>query len=228
MNNLAIIPARSGSKGLRNKNIMDLCGKPMMAYSIEAAIKSKQFETVHVSTDLDEYAIIATKFGAEVPFLRSEKFATDDASSWSVVKEVFLQYQKIGKNFDTICLLQPTSPLRQSDDIQSAYELYKSKNAKVVVSVSECEHSPLWCNILPNDLSMSNFINTDLETKTRQENTKFYRLNGAIYIVDTHYLMDDERIYGKETFAYIMSKKRSIDIDDKYDFNIANLLLHNE
>jgi len=109
MKNIAIIPARSGSKGLPDKNIRLLCGKPLLAYSIEAALQSDMFDVVHVSTDSIQYAEIAKKFGADVPFLRSTETSSDSASSWDVVKEVIEKYQKVGKCFDTFMLLQPTS-----------------------------------------------------------------------------------------------------------------------
>ena len=120
MKNLAIIPARSGSKGLKDKNIKMLSGKPLMAYTIEAAIESKMFCKVMVSTDSGNYAEIAREYGAEVPFLRSNELSGDKAGSWEVVLEVLQQYQTVGEIFDTVCLLQPTSPLRDSADIIQA------------------------------------------------------------------------------------------------------------
>lgn len=122
---IAIIPARSGSKGLLNKNIKLLDGKPLMAYSIDSAIKSGIFDTVFVSTDSDEYEKIATSYGAEVPFLRSEIQSSDTASSWDVVREVLEEYSKRGECFDEVMLLQPTSPLRNVEDILGAMSLMK-------------------------------------------------------------------------------------------------------
>ena len=117
VNNIAIITARSGSKGLRDKNIKMLCGKPLMAYSIEAAINSKMFKTIMVSTDSEEYACIAKEYGAEVPFLRTPENSTDKAGSWETVAEVVRRYYDEGVRFETVCLLQPTSPLRLPEDI---------------------------------------------------------------------------------------------------------------
>ena len=128
MKNIAIITARSGSKGLKDKNIKELNGKPLMAYTIEAALESKQFETVMVSTDSEEYAKIARKYGAEVPFLRSEKTSSDEAGSWDVILEVLENYAELGKMYDTVCLLQPTSPLRKVDDIINSYKILEEKN----------------------------------------------------------------------------------------------------
>ena len=129
MNNLAIIPARSGSKGLKDKNIKLLNGKPLIAYSIEAAKKSEIYSHILVSTDSERYGEIAIQYGAEVPFYRSEENASDVASSWDVVKEVLKKYQEMGIVFDTFTLLQPTSPLRKYEDIKKAYELFKEKDA---------------------------------------------------------------------------------------------------
>jgi len=117
LKNLAVIPARSGSKGLKDKNIRKLHGKPLIAYTIEAAMQSGLFEDIVVSTDSERYARIATDYGANVPFLRPDELATDEASPWDVVRDVVVKYQELGKDFDTVALLQPTSPLRTSSDI---------------------------------------------------------------------------------------------------------------
>ena len=158
MRNLAIIPARSGSKGVKDKNIKVLCGKPLMGYTIEAALESGMFDEVMVSTDSEVYAGIARRYGAQVPFLRSEATSTDTASSWDMVEEVLNGYRKLGKSFDTFCLLQPTSPLRNSEDIKNAYKMYEEKADLAVVSVCEAEHSPLWCGHLPENGEFIDFI----------------------------------------------------------------------
>lgn len=223
MSNLAIIPARSGSKGLKNKNILNLCGKPLMYYSITAAIKSGVFEEVIVSTDSSEYAEIAKECGAKIPFLRSKENSSDKASSWDTVLEVLKCYEKIGKSFDNICLLQPTSPLRDETDIKNAYDLIK-KGAKAAVSVCEAEHSPLLVNSLPDDRSMENFL-SESGNKRRQDSGKFYRLNGAIYFVNTEFLKENTFIYRKGCKALIMSGSHSVDIDSELDFLYAQTLM---
>lgn len=224
LKNIAIIPARSGSKGLPDKNIKQLNGKPLMAYSIEAALKSKMFEEVMVSTDSNRYAEIAMRLGANVPFLRSEKNSSDSASSWDAVLEVLVAYKKIGKEFDTVCLLQPTSPLRTSEDIIAAYSSYIDNNATSVIGVCESDHSPLWMNRLPPDLSMDNFIMPLANDKPRQALDKFYRINGAIYIVDANHLQNRTNIY-MNSFAFIMEREKSIDIDSGLDFIIAEAIM---
>ncbi|WP_026672362.1 acylneuraminate cytidylyltransferase family protein [Alkalihalobacterium bogoriense] len=225
MSRLAIIPARSGSKGLKDKNIKLLNGKPLLSYTVEAARKSDIFDEIIVSTDSIEYANIAKKWGANVPFFRREELSSDTASSWDVVKEVIKEYKELGKEFSTVALLQPTSPLRDSNDIVKGFQMMKRKNVKAVVSVCEVEHSPLWCNTLPEDYSMANFLDESILNSNRQGLPTYYRINGALYIVKTDYLFSVENIYKHSCSAIIMSKEHSIDIDDDYDFLIAEALL---
>lgn len=225
MKNLAIIPARSGSKGLKNKNIKTLKGKPLLAYTIEAAKDCGLFDEVIVSTDSEKYADIAKHWGATVPFLRSKELSNDTASSWDVVKDVLKEYKLLGKEFDTVCLLQPTSPLRTSNDIIEGYNVMIKKSANFVVSVCEMDHSPLWSNTLKEDHSMENFIKPEIAKIPRQSIPTYYRLNGALYIIKVDYLMKSEDIYAEKSYATFMSKNNSIDIDDQIDFTIAEVLM---
>lgn len=225
MKNIAIIPARSGSKGLKDKNIKMLAGKPLMAYSIEAAIKSDMFDTVMVSTDSEEYANIARRYGAEVPFLRSAETSSDTASSWAAVSEVLDNYKALGKVFDTFMLLQPTSPLRRSEDICGAYKLLDEKNANTVVSLCETDHSPLSCNTLPADRSMDGFLQEELKNARRQDVEIYYRFNGAIYLSKVAFYEKFGDIYKFGCYAYIMDKKSSVDIDDEVDFLLCEAIL---
>ena len=224
MNNIAIIPARSGSKGLKDKNIKMLNGKPLLSYTIEAAVKSGQFEEVMVSTDSEEYAKIAKKYGASVPFLRSLVLSTDAASSWDVVEEVLEAYKSNGREFDTVCLLQPTSPLRDSNDIINAYARYEEKDAIAIVSVCEMEHSPQWSNTLNEEQELNGFIKRNNAIQ-RQAIEKYYRLNGAIYIVKTEEFCKDRFIYREGCYAYIMEQTKSVDIDTELDFKIAEVYM---
>ena len=224
MRNIAIIPARSGSKGVRDKNIKELNGKPLMTYSIEAAINSGEFDEVMVSTDSETYAEVAKKWGAKVPFLRSEVTSSDTASSWDMVEEVLNRYKEINNIFDTFCLLQPTSPLRTSEDIKNAYDLYREKAEFAVVSVCEAEHSPLWCGHLPENHEFIDFVNQE-NMKIRQDGGKFYRLNGAIYIVNTKMFQRDKFLYKAGSYAYVMEQARSVDIDTEMDFKLAEVIL---
>jgi CMP-N,N'-diacetyllegionaminic acid synthase len=223
--NIAIIPARSGSKGLKDKNIKLLNGKPLIAYTIEAAINSKQFDEIFVSTDSERYAQIASKWGANVPFLRSEDLSSDTASSWEVVKEAIISYKEMGEEFDSVTLLQPTSPLRNEKDIINSFSVMSSKDANAIVAVCELDHSPLWANTLPDDHSLSGFLNKELVQTPRQNLPTYYKINGAIYIVKTDYLISTDNIYKEKCFAAVMSKENSVDIDDIVDFKIAEALI---
>ncbi len=224
MKNLAIIPARSGSKGLPDKNIKLLGGKPLMAYSIQAALDSGCFDTVMVSTDSADYADVASEYGAEVPFLRSDETSSDSASSWDTVLEVIGRYKELGREFDTCCLLQPTSPMRTADDIKASYDVYLQKNAIAVISVTELEHPLTWCGLLGNDNSLDGFIEKS-DNKQRQAQDTYYRPNGAIYIVSIPEIVKDQFLYRKGCYAYIMPKDRSIDIDTGCDFKFAEFMI---
>lgn len=225
MQNIAIITARSGSKGLPNKNIKLLNGKPLLAYSIIAAKESGLFDEVFVSTDSEEYAQIAKEWGANVPFLRSENIAGDSASSWDAVSEALEWYKQTGKNFETVTLLQPTSPLRIAEDIVNGYKLFEEKKASAVVAVCEMDHSPLWSNVLPSDLSMDGFIRDEVKNKSRQDLPNYYRINGALYIVRTEVLNNISDMYNDKCYAYVMPGERSVDIDTELDFAIAEAMI---
>lgn len=219
---IAIIPARSGSKGLKDKNIKELSGKPLIAYTIEAAKNADIFDEIFVSTDSEKYAEISRQYGASTPFLRSSENSDDKASSWDVVREVL---NKLDEQFDIVVLLQPTSPLRKSDDIKGAIELFFKKDADTVVSVCETPHPIFWCNTLNDDCSMKNFIKKEYQ-KPRQQLPKSYTLNGAIYICKVENI-DNLDFYCDKSYAYIMSKENSIDIDSEIDFKFAELYLAN-
>ena len=225
MKNIAIIPARSGSKGLPDKNIKMLSGKPLIAWSIEAAISSGVYDEVMVSTDSEKYADIARSFGAKVPFLRSAEASSDTSSSWDAVREVILKYQELGQHFDTFTLLQPTSPLRSADDIKGSFDQMLDKNARTIVSVCETEDSPYTCNTLPESMSMQDFFIEEYKNTRRQDLLKCYRLNGAIYLSKVDDFLKDGDIYASDCYAYIMDGTRSVDIDTDLDFKIAQLLI---
>ena len=225
MKNLAIIPARSGSKGLKDKNIKELNKKPLIYYAIKEAKKSNIFDEIMLSTDSVLYADIGKKLGASVPFLRDDKLSTDTVSTWDVVKDVLKRYEEKNIYFDTVCILQPTSPLRISEDIVKSYDMFKEKDANFVVSVCEMDHCPLWSNTLDDTLSMENFIDKNIIKMPRQELPTYYRINGAVYIIKTKYLFEVKDIYSSKSYAYIMPKTRSIDIDDIVDFRLAGILL---
>ena len=226
MKKIAIIPARGGSKGLQGKNYKLLNGRPLISYTIMAALESRTFDKVIVSTDSEEIAEIAKKNGAEVPFMRPQILAGDTASSDAAIMHA-LNFMEVveGEKYDCVCKLQPTSPLRTKEDIREAFALLLEKNANSVVSVCECEHSPLWSGVITEDLRIDNFMRKQLAVTNRQQLQNYYRLNGAIYISKVDNFKKNECFFGENSIAYIMPKERSVDIDDILDFKFAELLL---
>lgn len=221
MNNIAIIPARSGSKGLKDKNIKELNGIPLIGYSIKAAIESGMFSHIMVSTDSEKYASIARSLGAEVPFLRSAETSSDKAGSWDVVEEVLSGYEE---HFDSVCLLQPTSPLRTAKDIVKGYKEFEDKNADAITGVCELEHSPLWSTTLDETLSLAE-LRRRLTDVPRQMMEIYYRINGALYIRRIKYKGETANIMNKKEYAYIMDRRKSVDIDTIDDFNLADFII---
>lgn len=224
MRNIAIITARSGSKGLKDKNIKELCGKPLLAYSIECALKSKKFEKVFVSTDSSHYARIAEKYGADASFLRTAENSGDKSGSWDAVREVVDKFEEKKEFFDNIMLLQPTSPLRTEEDICNCFALMEEKGANAVISVCETDHSPLWCNTLQDDLCMDDFQNEKYFGLPRQALPTYYRINGAVYLL-TREELNQSPMFRHRCYAYIMPHERSIDIDTEFDFKIAEVFM---
>lgn len=222
---LAVIPARGGSKGLPGKNIRDLAGRPLIAWTIDAANDSRYLDSVIVSTDSPEIAGVAKRYHAEVPFLRPDHLATDNAKSMDALLHAVQWLEGHGETFDMLLALQPTSPLRTAKDIDQAIELYFQKNARAIVSVCPCDHHPWWSNCLPEDGNMAGFLRPEVLGTNRQELPAFYRLNGSIYLADISFLMESGSFYGQRTFAYVMPTRSSIDIDSLLDFNLAEFLL---
>lgn len=225
---LAVIPARGGSKRLPRKNCLLLHGKPLVVYSIEAALKSLYIDEVLVSTDDEEIANVARLAGASVPFQRPAEISTDESASVDVVCHVINYYQENeGKVFDYVVLLQPTSPLRTAAHIDKAFALLAEKKADAIISVCETEHSPLWANQLPPDGSMVQFFSQDLLGKRSQDLPVYYRLNGAIYICDTlRFLREKTFFIADRIFAYQMEQLDSVDIDTELDFIVCEAVLN--
>ena len=218
---LAIIPARGGSKRLPRKNILDLCGKPLISWSIEAALKSKYISKVVVSSDDEEILNISSNFGADI-IKRPYELANDTATTFDAIKHTINNLEK----YDYIVLLQPTSPLRNEKHIDEAIELLEEKQADAIVSVCEMDHSPLWSNTLPKDGNMNNFLRDEVLNKRSQDLEKYYRVNGAIYICKTDKLLENKSFFLKDNiFAYIMDRKSSIDIDEEIDFLFAQRVI---
>jgi CMP-N,N'-diacetyllegionaminic acid synthase len=221
---LYIIPARGGSKGLPGKNIRLLNAKPLIAHSILAAQRAQNKGIIVVSTDDTDIANIAKQYGAEVPFMRPAELSNDSASSIDVLLHAIEFYENKKQFFDLIVLLQPTSPLRTSEDIDNAIQTMKVKKAEAVVSVCETEHHPLWANIIPPDGSMKSFLRDDIKGLNRQQLPTYYRINGAVFISTIKAFKKNRSFIHDNTFSYVMPQSRSVDIDYEIDFKLAELL----
>lgn len=219
---LAIIPARGGSKGLPGKNIKSLHGKPLLTYTLEVAQKSHYIDRIVLSTDSEAIAEVARSFGLEVPFLRPASLATDKAATMDVIAHVVASLQEA---FDILVVLQPTSPLRIRADIDGSLELLLEKEANAVLSVVKVDHPVEWTNVLPEDGRMDHFISPAIRFTPRQELSRRYRLNGAVYVARTDYLLEHRNYFHSYCYAFVMPKDRSVDIDDQLDFDFAEFLL---
>ncbi|NHN39438.1 acylneuraminate cytidylyltransferase family protein [Pseudomaricurvus alcaniphilus] len=221
---LALIPARGGSKRLPGKNVRDLGGKPLIGWSIEAARNAEYVDRVMVSTDDAGIAAAAQQYGAEVPFMRPAALANDTASTNAVILHCLESLAP--QQFDIVVVLQPTSPLRNAVDIDQALAQFVRQGADGVVSVCECEHSPLWSNTLPADNSLGDFLRPEVRGKRSQDLPGFYRLNGAMYVFSSAALLNQGGIhYSPAVYAYVMPAERSVDIDSELDFKFAELLV---
>lgn len=221
---LAIIPARGGSKGLPGKNIKLLNGKPLIAYTIEAALQSKLITRVIVSTDDEEIAKVAKNFGAEIPFMRPSILATDEARSIDVFKYTIEELERNQNTINDFIVLQPTSPLRNAQHIDEAITLFKDQNADSVISYCREEHPIFWHKFINDDGSLEDIF-TEKYVMNRQEIRTTYYPNGAIYIIKRN-LLDKQELTGPKSFAYLMDRNYSADIDTIDDFSFVEYIIN--
>ncbi len=221
---LAIIPARSGSKGIIDKNIREINHKPLLAYTVEACKRSGIFDDIVVSTDSVTYAEIAERFGASVPFLRPKELATDQASSNDVILHVINGLGQLGKEFDCFMLLQPTSPLRIEIHMLKIADILLENDADSVVSICKSD-SQSYLTVELTEEGRLKALFSDKKQVRRQDIPPKYRINGAIYLALTSYFMKHKSFYEGKTLPYLMSAFDSIDIDDDFQLKIAELLL---
>lgn len=224
---LAIIPARVGSKGLPGKNLKELCGKPLIAWSIDVGLRSKYIDLLIVSTDGLEIAKIAEKYGASVPFIRPPELATDQATSIEVIKHALNYCEGAGLNFDYTILLEPTSPLREVDDIDRALEsLVDNEQFLSIVGVAKTEsQNPAFLVKLGKSNSLSGLYSSEIGKIRRQDIQDVYFLEGSIYISETRILQERETFYHQDTMGYIFPKWKSLEIDDLEDFTMVEALM---
>lgn len=223
---IAIIPARGGSKGVPGKNIKELCGKPLIAHTIEAAISSNEVDKVIVSTDDQEVAKIAIAYGAEVPFMRPKELATDEALA---INNYIYTINKLNGMYcsliESFAVLQPTSPLRAKEDIDKAINIFNEKNADSVISVVKLPYSISWAKAIDEKGVLVNYYNDNEKIKNRQDYKATYIPNGAIYVFKTNLILNNQSYYSELTFPYIMPRDRSVDIDEIIDFQFAEFLM---
>lgn len=220
---IAIVPARGGSKGLPGKNVKDLCGKPMIAYTIEEALKSAYITDVIISTDCKEIEKVATKYGAKSYFLRPEYLASDSAKAIdNYIYTVNRLNNEFGYAIEEFVVLQPTSPLRTAEDIDGAIELFKEKNADSVISYTE-EHHPIeWHKYITEEGKFENIFEDKL--LNRQEIKRSFYPNGAMFVFK-YELIKQNQYYSPNSYAYIMPRFRSVDVDTIEDFKYIEFLM---
>ncbi|WP_250278541.1 acylneuraminate cytidylyltransferase family protein [[Clostridium] colinum] len=222
---LAFIPARAGSKGIKNKNIIDLAGNPLISYTINAAKKSNYVDKILVSTDGEDIAKISKQYGAEVPFFRPKNLAEDNSNVITSIVYTLKRLKDVGETYDIIILLQPTSPFRTHQHIDEALEMLINNNLPSILSITETDKNPTLIRSISNDNKITPLIESDISL--RQEMEKYYILNGAIYINYTNDINND-RYLKDNKYGYIMDKYHSLDIDNPIDLEIAKFYIENK
>ena len=224
MKALVIIPARRGSRGIPGKNIKLLGDKPLIQYSIDAALKVFNKEDILVSTDSKEIKVIAENCGLNVPFLRPDELATDFTSSQDVILHAIDYTQQRGQNYDTVVLLQPTSPFRNAQHIEEAIKLYDNR-IEMVVSVKVSDHNPYYTLYEESD---NGFLTQSKKAKftRRQDCPNVYAYNGAIYVISIDALKTKSIAEFDKVKKYEMSELHSIDLDTPLDWDLAEIVLN--
>ena len=214
---IAVVPARGGSKRLPGKNTRSLGGVPLIIHSIEAAQHCAAIDKIIVSTDSKEIANVTINSGVEVD-MRSHELSSDTATTIDVIKDLLKRLDE----FDIVVTLQPTSPLRTSEDIQNCLDMFETREADAVISVCKAEHPPQWTNTIGKNGEMDKFISKQIKNKRSQDLGDYYCLNGAVYCHCVAKLMkSDIFLFQRNSFAYVMPSNRSVDIDTREDFELA-------
>ncbi|MGN0740817.1 MAG: pseudaminic acid cytidylyltransferase [Treponema sp.] len=221
MTRIAIIPARGGSKRIPRKNIKDFCGKPILAYSIEAALKTKLFDEIMVSTDDNEIAEIAKKYGASVPFLRSSETANDFAILKDVLNEVLDQYQKLEKTFDEVCCILPTAPLIESDDIAKSHDILEKENCVSVVPVVKYSYTIFRSLKIEKGKLVMNW--PENYPKRSQDLPEAFHDAGLFYWYSKKYFEEKIAGFGENACPYIIEEEKVQDIDTLDDWRMAEM-----
>ena len=226
-NILCTICARGGSKGVKNKNIKELNGKPLIAYTIEQAKASGLFEHIVISTDSDDIANIAKKYGAEVFFKRCPEMATDTAGKLDVIRDAFEKSEKhYNKTFDYLIDLDATAPLRIVEDIINSFKQFKENDNDNLITAMPSRRSPYF-NLVEQDENGKVYLSKKLDNKIirRQDAPKSYDMNASIYIWKRDIILNENSIFLEKTGLYVMPEERSIDIDTEFDFKFVDFLM---
>lgn len=222
---LAIIPARGGSKGVPGKNIRELCGKPLITYTIEAALASRHISRVILSSDDPQIAEVAVTVGAEVPFMRPGHLATDTALAIDTYLYTLERLESQGQRYDEFVVLQPTSPLRKPADIDGGIELFQQKTADSVIGVVALEHPPEWMLSLDEAGRLQHYLEQPTELQNRQQYQSAYLPNGALFVLRRELIERQKSYYSDTTYGFPMPPERSVDIDSLADFEYAEYLM---
>lgn len=227
---LGIVPARGGSKGIPHKNVAPLLGKPLLAYTAEAALSSRRLQRVVLSTDDQEIAQIGGQLGLEVPFLRPPELARDDTPTIPVLQDVVRKLEAAGDRFDAILTLQPTNPLRMAADIDGAIELLERTGADSVISfVDAGEKHPARMKFLDGEGRVQDPpFSEAFEGQPRQQLPKLYLRDGSIYLTRRSVLMDGNSLKGSDCRAWVMPEERACNIDTPFDLFLAACLLERQ
>jgi CMP-N,N'-diacetyllegionaminic acid synthase len=220
---LAVIPARGGSKGVKRKNLRNIGGKPLIEWTIDAAKNAQYVDRVIFSSEDQELMDVAAEIGCEVPFVRPDDLATDTASMIDVVCHAI---RECGETHDYVVLLQPTSPLRNSEDIDQVVSMCVKNNAPACISVSKVSKSPYWMYERKEKGLISPLkISPEIKAYRRQDLPSIYQLNGAIYFADSRWLLERNSFVCEETISYVMPSERSVDVDEELDLIMINTIL---
>lgn len=228
---LGLIPARGGSKGIPRKNLVDVGGMPLIAHSIIPALRAKRLSRLIVSTDDKEIAAVAREYGAEVPFMRPAELASDDAKTLPVVQHALLAMEKEeGRVYDAVALLQPTTPLRTTEDIDDGIELLLATGSGSVVSVVDVgPHHPYRMVSITEEGKLKRFVDQGFDDmRPRQELPSVYIRSGDLYIVRRHVIMELETLIGDDCQAYIVPNARAVNIDTSFDLEQARKMLSDD
>lgn len=223
---LGLVPARGGSKGIQRKNVRDLGGRPLLAWTAEAALAARHLSRVVLSTDDPEIAEVGRRYGLEVPFLRPADLARDDTPTLPVLQHAVAELERAGDRFDAVCLLQPTSPFRRPGDIDGCIDLLESASLDAVVSVLPVppEHNPHWVYFRDGEGLLRLATGEEQPIPRRQELPPAFHRDGAVYVTRRDVLMEANSLYGKRLGGFL-AESRSVNLDTPDDWERAERLV---